>query len=70
MAIERTVIENLHTILGVPVEEKKPGSRFIGEGLAQRVNDPICGRMGRNVKVQDTPATVTDEEEANRAHRT
>jgi len=37
---------------------------LIREGLAQLLNDPTGGRIGRNVEIHDTPPTVADDEEA------
>src|SRR5205807_2699921 len=44
--------------------DEKSGSGLIREGLAQLLDDPTGGRMGRNVEMQDTPATVGDDKEA------
>src|SRR6202040_105513 len=55
---------DLQSILGVPVKDEEPRSRLIREGLAQLLDDPTGGRMGRNVEIHDTPPIVADDEEA------
>jgi len=55
---------DLQTIFGVPIKDEEPRSRLIREGLAQLLDDPTGGRMGRNVEIHDTPPIVADDEEA------
>jgi hypothetical protein len=53
---------DLQTIFGVPIKDEEPRSRLIREGLAQLLDDPTGGRMGRNVEIHDTPPIVADDE--------
>ena len=55
---------DLQPILGIPIEDEKPGSPLIRERLAQLLHDPNTGGMPRDVEMQDTPAVVADDEEA------
>ena len=48
------------------IEDEKPGSGLIliGKRFSQLLHDPGAGRMARDIEVQDTPAVMTDNEEA------
>jgi hypothetical protein len=48
---------------GVAVEDEVLGDGVEGERVANLLDDPGGGGMGRDVEVDDLPATVADEEE-------
>jgi hypothetical protein len=53
---------NFQAVLAISIENKKPRSGLIWEGLAQLLHDPTTGGMPRNIEMYDTPTTVTDDE--------
>ena len=55
---------NLKSILPVPVEDQKPGSRSEWERFPQLLNGPQAGWVLGHVEVQDAPTVVADDEEA------
>jgi hypothetical protein len=55
---------NLKSILPVPVEDQKPGSRSERERFPQLLNGPQAGWVLGHVEVQDAPTVVADDEEA------
>ena len=55
---------NLHSILAIPVEDEKPGSRFKRKRFPQLLHDPQARRMLGDVEVQNASTVVTDDEEA------
>jgi hypothetical protein len=54
---------NFQAVLAISIENEKPRSGLIWEGLAQLLHDPTTGGMPRNIEMDDTPTTVTDDEE-------
>src|SRR5215469_13769419 len=55
---------NLHSVLPVPVEDQKPGSRAKRKGLPQLLHNPQTRRMLGDVAVQDAPPVMSDHEKA------
>ena len=55
---------DLQPILGIPIEDEKPGCPSIRKRLPQRLHDPGTGGMPRDVEMQDTPVVVADDEKA------
>jgi hypothetical protein len=55
---------DLHSILGVPIEDKKLGSGLIWKGFSQLLDNPQASRMLGDVEVQDASTAVADDEEA------
>src|SRR5271170_1313257 len=52
------------SVLRIPVEDQKPGSRLEWKRLPQLRDDPQSRRMTGDVAVQDAPTIVADHEEA------
>jgi hypothetical protein len=55
---------NLDSILPVPVEDQKSGSRSERKRFPQLLNGPQAGRVLGHVEVQNPPPVVADDEEA------
>ena len=66
---------NVHTILGIPIEDQKPESRFKRKGLPQLLDDPQARGMLGDVDVQNAAPGMGDDEktiehtESNRRNR-
>jgi hypothetical protein len=57
-------LENIAAELGVTVEQDVAVGTGKRQSLAQLLYDPVAGRTLRDIKVQDTSATVLDDKEA------
>ena len=55
---------NPQAIFGISIKDQEPGSRFVGEGFAQLLNNPTARGMSRDIEVQHAPTMVADDEKA------
>lgn len=54
---------DLQPILGISIEDGKPGSRLIRKRLSQLLHNPCTGGMPRDVEMQHMSAVVANDEE-------
>jgi hypothetical protein len=54
---------DLQPILGIPIEDEKPGSRSIRKRLSQLLYDLCTGGMPHDVEMRHTSAVVANDEE-------
>ena len=55
---------DIRPILGIPVEDEKPGCRPKGKGLPELLHDPTARRVSGDIDVQDAAAIVANDEKA------
>ena len=64
MIIDRTATGTSKPYFASRSKDQEPGSRFVGESLAQLLNDPTARGMPRDIEVQYASPTMVDDEEA------
>src|ERR1035438_2401076 len=55
---------NLQTVFRIVIEDEKLGCRLVRKRFPQLLYNPGAGRMACEIKMQDAPAVMTDNEQA------